>query len=133
MPKMTIPLRCWLALQLALQSVAQTPNDVKNHIFGQAPDTRIEVRLIDNTKLKGRLGSVFDNSFELKIERKDSVEVRPITFDSVKSLQIHPESSSQHNQGKTVGQQIGTALVITYAVVGAIGLVAIVVAAVHKN
>jgi hypothetical protein len=61
-------------------SLSRLDRDVKNHLFGQLPDVRVEVRLLDNWKLKGRL----------------RIEVRQISFDSVKSLKIHQEASSRH-------------------------------------
>jgi hypothetical protein len=62
---------------------------VKEQVSGLTTGTVIEIELRDSgKKLKGRLGTVSENSFQLVTEHKKTPVVRDLNFDDVQVNQV---------------------------------------------
>jgi len=76
----------------------------------------IEVRLLNNQKLRGRMGDVTNEWFSLQTAQGGKIETQKVAITDVKSF--------KQVEGKT-GKKIGTGLLIGLAVVGVIIIVGI--------
>jgi hypothetical protein len=71
-----------IAMLVSPETWAQPPGrTLKEQVLNIAPGSPVEVRLADNSKLRGRLGPVMDTAFELQTVKGGKVDTENITFD----------------------------------------------------
>ena len=109
----------FLAILLANASIAQPAFQSSKEMVLKIPaGSPVEVRLTDNTKLRGRLGNVSDTGFELQAVKNGKVDTVQVAFDQLKSIK---------NTGKeSFGHSLGKGFLIGGIVVGAIFLVSVI-------
>ena len=78
----------------------------------------VEVRLKNNDKLRGKLGSIYDDGFELQAT-KSGATVR-VAFIDVESVRQKEGMSTRKKVGIGLGMFAGLAVLVTYLVVAAI-------------
>ena len=59
------------------------------------PGSRVQVRLKNKEKLRGRLGEVSNEGFVVQYARGNQIEERKIGFDEVKSLKVKKDGSNK--------------------------------------
>ncbi len=75
--------------------------------------TRIEVKLTDKQKLKGKLGAVSEDNFEMMVETPSGHETRTVDFDDVKSLKpIMTTRGKWIMAGVITGAALGTMVAV---------------------
>ncbi len=67
--------------------VAQKPT-LQEKVLEIPPGSRVQVRLKNKEKLRGRLGEVSNEGFVLQYARGNQIEERIIGFDEVKSIKV---------------------------------------------
>ena len=97
----------------------QSADSVKSKVLTIPAGSVVEVRLVDNSKLRGRLGAVSDTGFDLQSIRKNTVETQQIGFDRLKSIKDTQRKSFAHSLAKGF-------LIAGIVIVSIIGTVAIV-------
>jgi len=113
----------WSSSALA-SGVSQATTARKQSLKEQATQTPngsvVEVRLANNQKIRGRLGSINDSGFELQHIRNDRVVTETLAFDNVKSVKVIGQGWST---GKKilVGTLVGAGVLF---VIGCIGIAA---------
>jgi hypothetical protein len=106
-------------LLLSPLASAQPRRTLKEQAMGISPGSVVEVRLVDKTKLRGRLGPVSDRGFELQTVKEGKIDTVQITFAQAKSI--------NDTTKKSFGHSVGKGFLIAGIVIGAvIGIVAIV-------
>ncbi len=73
--------------------VAQKPT-LQEKVLEIPPGSRVQVRLKNKEKLRGRLGEVSNEGFVLQYARGNQIEERKISFDEVKSLKVKEGGSN---------------------------------------
>jgi len=68
------------------QAQSQSKPTVKERILEVPPGTMIEVRLLDKTKIKGRLGEITDQNFTLQTAQGNKIATQQIAFADLKSF-----------------------------------------------
>jgi len=68
------------------QEQTQAKPTVKERILEVPPGTMIEVRLLDKTKIKGRLGEITDQGFTLQTAQGNKIATQQIAFADLKSF-----------------------------------------------
>ena len=92
---------------------AQPPRrTLKEQVLIISPGSAVEVQLADKTKLRGRLGTVSDNGFELQTVKDGKIDTAQVAFDQVKSI--------KDTTKKSFGHSVGKAFLITGIVIGTI-------------
>ncbi len=74
---------------------------LKQRILEIPPGTMIEVRLLDKQKIRGRLGEIADEGFNLQTAQGNKIETQKIAFADVKSFKSL-QNSTGHKIGKGV-------------------------------
>jgi hypothetical protein len=59
---------------------------LKERVLEIPAGTMVEVRLTNREKLRGRLGEISDDGFNLQTAKRDKIETRKIAFDELKSV-----------------------------------------------
>src|SRR6266496_1815550 len=95
--------------------------DVRDRIRALPPGSTLEVKLTNEEKLKGKLGSVGPEAFELQISRKGTITARRVAFTEVRSIHQKRGMSTRAKILLGVGIFAGTAVVVTGLVLGGIG------------
>ena len=95
--------------------------EVRDRIRTLPPGSTLEVKLTNEEKLKGKLGSVGQDEFELRIVRKGTVTTRKVAFTEVRSMRVKHGMSTGAKIGLGVGIFAGIAVLVTALVLGAIG------------
>lgn len=80
---------------------------VKERILEVPPGAMVEVRLLNKGKVRGRLGEISNEDFDLQIARGDTIETQKIAFTDVKSVK------------KVEGGKAGRTVVYVLAGIGA--------------
>jgi len=106
-----------LTVLLASPVLAQPANpiEVKSQVLNITPGSSVEVRLIDKTRLRGRLGAITDTGFELQALQGARIDTQQIAFERVKSIRDKGRESFGHSVGKgfiIAGIVIGTIMVV---------------------
>ena len=77
---------------LAISMPAQTPGAVKPPLKEQLAripqGTLVEVRMINNDKFRGQIGSTSDTGFNLQLIENGQTHSRPLTYDDVRSVKV---------------------------------------------
>ena len=98
-------MRRTLALLLTVALAAglcggQEKISVRDQIRAIAPNSPIEVRFQDGSKLRGWIGDVSDSGFVLKHEIKHQLQDSQFLFDSVRSVKavksVHPSHTTRN-------------------------------------
>jgi hypothetical protein len=99
--------RKWIAMSVAfavLQSsswAAAVPRatsperSVEQQVREIALGSNVEVRLAGQHRLKGRLGTLYENSFDLQVTAGGPIGARRIPFDDVQSVRMHALSTGK--------------------------------------
>ena len=94
-----------LALLLAVRLAAgfcagEEKISVQDQIHGIAPNSPVEVRFRDGSKLRGWISEVSDSGFTLKHEIKQQLQDSRFPFDSVRSAEavqsVHPSHTTRN-------------------------------------
>lgn len=101
--------------------VAGGEGDVRDRIRALPPGSTLELKLTNEEKLKGKLESVGQEGFELRISRKGIVTARKVAFTEVRSMRLKRGMSTRAKIGLGVGIFAGVAILVTALVLGAIG------------
>ena len=103
-----------LAIMLASPAAeAQSPSrTLKEQVLNISAGSAVEVRLGDMTKLRGRLGPISDDGFELQTVRGGKIDTAQIAFSQVKSI--------KDTTKKSFGHSVARAFLITGIVIGGI-------------
>ena len=117
---------CILVVALLCRPDATTPQtppnqggSMKSQIQALGPNSLVEVRLFDGSKLRGWIGTISENNFELRLG-KVKLESRSLGFDQVRSVKPAKSLKPSHT-----GRNILIGVGIAVAVIG----LAIVIAA----
>jgi len=78
----------WIAAR-ARQEQTQGKPTLKERILEVPPGTMIDVRLLNKTKLRGKLGEITDEGFSLQTAQGNKIEKQQIAFTDVKSIKTH--------------------------------------------
>lgn len=118
------PLAILLIFLLTSPVLAQPANpiEVKTQALNISPGSSVEVRMLDKTKLLGRLGAISDTGFELQTLQGAKIDTQQIVFERVKSVRDRGRKSFGHSVGKAfivTGILIGTGIVIVLIVCAA--------------
>lgn len=115
------PLAILLAFLLPLAALGQPANpiEIKSRILNISPGSSVEVRLLDKTKLRGRLGAISDTGFELQALQGTQINTQQITFERVKSIRDKGRDSFGHSLGR--GFAIAGIVVGVLIVIGLVG------------
>jgi hypothetical protein len=70
------------------QAQSESKPTVKERILEIPSGTMIEVRLLNNQKLRGRLGETTVEGFSLQTAQGNKIETRKLAFTDVKSLKL---------------------------------------------
>src|SRR5215813_4277255 len=97
----------------------QSAADLKKKVLELPAGSLVEVRLVDKSKLRGRLGSVSDTGFDLQTIQRNTVETQQIGFDRLQSIKDTQRKSFVHSLAKGF-------LIAGIVIVSIIGTVAIV-------
>lgn len=101
--------------------VAGGDGDVQDRIRALPPGSTLELKLTNEEKLKGKLGSVGPEGFELRIAREGTITARKVAFTEVRSMRLRHGMSTGAKIGLGVGIFAGVAVLVTALVLGAIG------------
>ena len=104
-----------LAVMLAIPATLAQPRAkwlIKETVLTISPGSPVEVRLADGSKLRGRLGTVTDDGFELQTVKGGKVDTAQIAFDQVSAI--------KDTTKKSFGHSLGKGFVIAGIVIGAI-------------
>jgi hypothetical protein len=95
----SILLSCLLWAQCGISAKAAAPEasppqktsdsgqaTLKERVLEIPAGTMVEVRLTNREKLRGRLGEISDDGFNLQTAKRDKIETRKIAFDELKSV-----------------------------------------------
>ena len=97
---------------------SQRNTTVPDQIRALAPNSPVEVRFNNGSKLRGWISDVSDSGFVLKHEVKRELQGTQLTFDSVRSVKavrsVHPNHTTRNI---LIG--VGIAVAVTGAVLGA--------------
>jgi len=85
------------------QTNAQQPT-LKETLLSIPPQSYVEVRLLDKSKLRGRLGEVTDEGFALQVAQGNKIQNVKVSFDQVKSIK------SLEKKGTSAGKVIAYSL-----------------------
>ena len=96
-------------------------SDIRGRIAALPPGSTLELKLTNEEKLKGKLGSVGQDGFELRIARKGTITARNVAFTEVRSMRLKHGMSTGAKAGLSVGIVAGVAVLVTALVLGAIG------------
>ena len=91
----------------------------KEKVILTGAGSSIDVRLLDKTRLRGRLGAVTDNGFTMDLLKDKKIQPRTIRFDEVKSLKV-----TVSQQPMSVAAKVGWGILIFTAVAALIGGIA---------
>lgn len=102
-----------VVMSLSPAALAQPPvaRSLKEQVLNISPGSPVEVRLTDKSKLRGRLGPVTDNAFELETVKGGKIETAHIAFDQLRSIKDTTKTSFGHSVGRgflIAGIVIGT-------------------------
>jgi len=97
----------------------QSAESVKSKVLTIPAGSVVEVRLVDKSKLRGRLGAVSDTGFDLQSIQRNTVETQQIGFDRLQSIKDTQRKSFVHSLAKGF-------LIAGIVIVSIIGTVAIV-------
>ena len=78
-----------LALLLVRPAFPASPlnkDTVKQQVLRVSSGSSVEVRLINKSKLRGRLGQVTEEGFELQTVQGGKIDTQTLAFDQVKSI-----------------------------------------------
>jgi hypothetical protein len=95
--------------------------EVRDRIRALPPGSTLELKLTNEEKLKGRLGAVGQEGFELRIARKGTITTRKVEFVEVRSMRLRRGMSTGAKIGLGLGIFAGVAVLVTALVLGAIG------------
>lgn len=112
-----------IALSFALIIIPCCGQSVETQLRAFSPDTPIELRLTDGSKLRGWISELSSTGFTLTQERKNRLEKRQIEFKQAQSVkQVKSVRPSHTTRNILIGVGIGIAgvaiLLITMAKVG---------------
>jgi hypothetical protein len=94
---------------------------VRDRIRALPPGSTLELKLTNEEKLKGKLESVGQDGFELRIARKGAITTRNVAFTEVRSMRLKRGMSTGAKIGLVVGIFAGVAVLVTVLVLKAIG------------
>jgi hypothetical protein len=126
-------LRKWLAmvvaclvlqasnLAVAAPQAAGTVRGVKEQVRVLPAGSPLELKLKNRDKLKGRLGSIYDEGFEIQVSRSGTITPVRVAFADVQSLRQKSGMSTGAKIGLGVGIFVGMAALVSYLVLSAIG------------
>lgn len=80
------------------QTNAQQPT-LKETLLSIPPQSYVEVRLLDKSKLRGRLGEVTDEGFALQVAQGNKIQNVKVSFDQVKSVKVVEQKGSKVGKG----------------------------------
>ncbi len=101
--------------------VAGGDSEVRDRIRALPPGSMLEVKLTNEEKLKGGLGSASQEEFELRIARKGTIITRTVAFTEVRSVRLKRGMSTGAKIGLGVGIFAAVAVLVTGLVLRAIG------------
>ena len=112
---MAMLLACLLAFPAQGQTASRSPQE---QVIGISRGAAVEVRFLDKSKLRGRLGVVSDSGFELQTAQKGMIETRQIGFDRVKSVRDLKQKSFAHSLGMgfLIAGLVIVAIGVTFAI-----------------
>ena len=99
---------------------AQQGNETfKSKVLTIPAGSVVEVRFVDNSKMRGRLGAVSDTGFDLQSIQGNKVETRQIGFDGLKSIRDTQRKSFAHS----VATGFLSAGIVIVSIIGTIAIV----------
>lgn len=105
------------------QSPAAPARSVEEQIRAIPPNSPVELRLVDGSKLRGWVSDVSDTGFVLTQERKSRLEKRQIAFQQAQSVKLVKSVKPSHTTrniliGIGVGVAVVAGIIIALAVSG---------------
>lgn len=100
----------------ARQTQPNRGGSVKSQIQALGTDSLVEVRLSDRSKLRGWIGAISENDFELRLG-KAKLENRTLGFDQVRSVKPAKSLKPSHTMRNVL---IGVGVGVAAAAVGTI-------------
>jgi hypothetical protein len=77
---------------------AQKPT-LKEKLVSMPPQSYVEVRLLDKSKLRGRLGQITDEGFAVQVAQGNKIQNVNVSFDQVKSVKVVETKASKTGRG----------------------------------
>src|SRR5262245_53368451 len=77
----------------------QSAADLKKKVLELPAGSLVEVRLVDKSKLRGRLGSVSDTGFDLQTTEGSKTGTQQIGFDGLTSIRTRKSAASAVGKG----------------------------------
>ena len=75
-----------VATPASSQGTPAKPSALKEQLIGMPAGSTVEVKLANKQKLKGRLGQLSDDGFEVQTVKDGKVSVEKVAFSEVKSV-----------------------------------------------
>lgn len=94
---------------------------LKERILEVPPGTMIEVRLLDKQKIRGRLGDLTDEGFNLTTAQGEKIETQKVSFTDMKSF--------KRVEGATTGKALSKGLLWGLAGIGVLTVILVIWAA----
>ena len=114
---------CLLCLMLLpTHAAAQETTTLKEKVIAIPVGEFVEIRTIDKTKIRGRMGAATNDAVTIDTIRTGQPETVRVEFTSVKSIRI--TSPVEPSTGGKIASNTGKGLLAALAVVGGILLVA---------
>lgn len=94
---------------------AETP---RSQALAITRGAKVEVRFLDGAKLRGRIGAVADDTFDLTTEQKGKVETRQIPFSTVRQIE-RSDQTFDHSlrRGFLIGAIVIGAIAALFAII----------------
>lgn len=95
--------------------VQPTSNPVRSQLLRLSPNSRLTVKLENGRTMQGRLASVADDSFVLRVSRNGSAADERVNFQDVASVKRGRSTGAKIGLGLAIGAAAFAALMIWYS------------------
>lgn len=95
--------------------VQPTSNPVRSQLLRLSPNSRLTVKLENGRTMQGRLASVADDSFVLRVSRSRSAADERVNFQDVASVKRGRSTGAKIGLGLAIGAAAFAALMIWYS------------------
>ena|SRR6266566_6239268 len=106
---------------LAAQQTGGAVSEIARQVQRMPADSRVEVKLKNQDKLEGRLGTRDDDGFELQVSKGGTTQLVKVAFTDVQSLRHKKRMSTRAKIGLWGGIAVGMAALVAYLTLSAIG------------
>ena len=106
---------------LAAQQAGGAVSEIARQVQRIPVDSRVEVKLKNQDRLEGRLGTCDDDGFQLQVSKGGATQLVKVAFADVQSLRHKKGMSTRARIGLWGGVAAGMAALVAYLTLSAIG------------